>query len=114
MIVDPREAGLPRWARDILVKLRNNLSRVKHQLEVAERRNADRSSGNIKVAANGFGTDDWVALDDWSLVRFQVDGGYIDVRLDQDRLHINGSPDQLMVFPMASNCLQIRIGRRVK
>lgn len=99
---------LPAWAKDEIKRLRSNVERANERMLAA----LGEKETKVQVEPYGPMMDRKSAyLPDHSTVRFEVDGGAIDVQLRDGKLEISGSGVRgvLVVFPRASNLVHVTL-----
>lgn len=104
---DSREAKLPRWARDELLRLRSNLAN-------AERRLLAFEGGQSRISL-GYEAQRRLGLPEGEPVNFAFGEGTdqqirVTVDFDREELTVRGG-DSISVQPFACNAVNIRLSR---
>ncbi|MFC9620240.1 hypothetical protein ACFTXM_09650 [Streptomyces sp. NPDC056930] len=103
---DSREARLPKWAQEELLRLRR-------KLEVEQKRNAELRGevGETNTHVQNYISDDQPLPND-ARVKFQLGGRYdqhVTVHVEAGRLWLNGGRF-LVIHPHVSNAFRVAIG----
>jgi hypothetical protein len=104
---DPREANLPRWARE-----RIEVARQKHQNLLDELR---AKGGPVPTGlAVEIAPSEWIFMPRRATVRFAMGGedamNYAEVYMRENSLYVRTGFSRLLVQPEASNMIAIKLG----